>query len=41
MKDTKLCRTRYLDPNNPNSSSKDFYSPAMYKKFDKHYTKKK
>ena len=41
MKDTKLCRTRYLDPNNPNSARKDFYSPTMYKKFDKHYTKKK
>jgi len=40
-KDKKLCRTRYLDPNNLKSSKKDFYSPAIYKKFDKHYTKKK
>ena len=40
MKDKKLCRTRYLDPNNLKSSKKDFYSPAIYKKFDKHYTKK-
>ena len=41
MKDKKLCRTRYLDPNNLKSSKKDFYSPAIYKKFDKHYNKKK
>jgi len=41
MKDTKLSRTRYLDPNNPRSSKKDFYSPNIIKKFDKHYIKKK
>ena len=41
MKDKKLCRTRYLDPNNTDGSRKDFFSPAIYKKFDKHYTKKK
>jgi len=41
MKDKKLSRTRYLDPNNLKSSSKDFYSPAIYKKFDKHYNKRK
>ena len=40
-KDKKLCRTRYLDPNNLKGSRKDFYSPAIYKKFDKHYNKKK
>jgi hypothetical protein len=41
MKDKKLCHTRYLDPSNPNGSSKDFYSPNIVKKFDKHYSKKK
>lgn len=41
MKDKKLCRTRYLDPNNTEGSRKDFFSPAIYKKFDKHYTNKK
>lgn len=41
MKDKKLCRTRYLDPNNTQGSRKDFFSPTIYKKFDKHYTKKK
>lgn len=41
MKDKKLCRTRYLDPNNFNSARKDFYSLKIVKKFDKYYTKKK
>ncbi len=41
MKDTKLSKTRYLDPSNTKSSSKDFYSPLIYKKFDKHYSKSK
>lgn len=40
MQDKNLCRTRYLDPNNPKSSKKYFYSPEIYKKFDKHYKKK-
>lgn len=40
-KDKKMCRTRYLDPNNLNGSKKDFYSPNIVKKFDKYYTKKK
>lgn len=41
MKDKKFCFTRRLDPDNPKSSKKDFYSIAIYKKFDKHYNKKK
>ena len=41
MKDKKLSRTRYLDPNNLKSAKKDFYSPTIYKKFDKHYNRKK
>jgi len=39
-KDKKLCRKRYLNPNNPKTSSQDFYSLAIYKKFDQHYIKK-
>jgi|GEM_PF-674432 len=41
MKEKSLCRTRYLDPNNPKSTKKDFYSPNIIQKFDKHYRKKK
>lgn len=41
MKDEKMGRIRYLDPNNLKSSRKEFYSPVIYKKFDKHYNKKK
>jgi len=40
MRDIKLSRTRYLDPDNPKSSKKDFYSPNIVKKFDNHYKKK-
>lgn len=39
-KNTKFCRSRYLDPKNPNSSRKDYYSKSIIKEFDKHYTKK-
>lgn len=41
MKDISLSKPRYLDPNNPKSSRKDFYSPNVVKKFDEHYNKKK
>jgi ABC-type antimicrobial peptide transport system permease subunit len=40
MKDKKFCFTKQLDPDNPKSARKDFYSPAIYKKFDKHYNRK-
>jgi predicted HTH transcriptional regulator len=40
MKNKKFCFTRQLDPDNPKSAKKDFYSPAIYKKFDQHYNKK-
>ena len=33
-------RTRLLDPGNPKSSKKQFYSPNIMKEFDEHYTKK-
>jgi len=37
-KDSKLCRVRFLDPGNPSSTKKRFYSPNIVKDFDKHYT---
>lgn len=40
-KDKKLCRKRYLNPNNLKSSNQSFYSLAIYKKFDQHYIKNK
>lgn len=39
--DARYCRERFLDPGNPRSSRKCFYSPNIVKEFDKHYTKKK
>jgi len=35
----KLCRTRFLDPGNPKSTMKRFYSPNIIVEFDKHYTR--
>lgn len=37
--DTRYCRIRRLDPNNPNSSKKEYYSTEIFKVFDNHYTK--
>jgi hypothetical protein len=34
-------RTRYLDPGNPKSSTKDFYNPNIVAEFDKTYTRRK
>lgn len=39
--DPKLCNTRYLDPGNPNSATKKFYSPNIIREFDKHYKRHK
>lgn len=36
----EYCFTRSLDPNNPNSAKKDFYSKEIIKEFDKFYTLK-
>lgn len=33
-------KTRLLDPNNSKSPKKHFYSPEVFKEFDKYYTKK-
>ncbi|MEW4491118.1 DUF3644 domain-containing protein, partial [Thalassoglobus sp. JC818] len=38
--DEKLCKVRLLDPSNPQSTKKKFYSTNILKEFDKHYTKK-
>ncbi len=40
VKNIKFCHPRYLDPKNPKSSKKDFYSRSIIKEFDNHYTKK-
>jgi len=40
MRQIKYCKTRKLDPQNPNSQKKNFYSSEIIKEFDKHYTKK-
>ena len=39
MKDANYCMSRFLDPGNPKSAKKDFYSPNVLNEFDKHYTK--
>lgn len=36
----KYCKTRLLDPNNPKSPRKDWYSSEVFKEFDKQYNKK-
>jgi hypothetical protein len=38
--DHKYCRVRYLDPKNPKSGSKKFFSPETFKVFDLHYKRK-
>lgn len=40
LKIKKYCKTRLLDPNNPKSPKKDWYSSEVFKEFDKHYAKK-
>ena len=38
--DAKYVHSRYLDPGNPKSGRKDFYSSATFDVLDRHYTKK-
>jgi Protein of unknown function (DUF3644) len=38
--DRKYCRRRLYNPKRPGSGSKNFFSPEVFKVFDKHYTKK-
>jgi hypothetical protein len=40
MIDPTFVRPRYLDPDNPKSGKKDFYSPAVLSEFDKHNARK-
>jgi hypothetical protein len=40
MVDPKYVRPRFLDPDNPKSGKKEFYSPTILAEFDKHYTRK-
>jgi hypothetical protein len=37
--DARYVHSRFLDPKNPNSGRKDFYSPAILEVLDKHYSK--
>ena len=37
--DSRYSRSRYLDPANPNSSRKDFFSPNIMRGFDRYYTR--
>ena len=36
----QYCKTRLLDPNNPEGASKDFFSHDIVSEFDKYYTKR-
>jgi len=38
--DERFCKSRYLDPGNPKSSSKNFYNPNIIREFDKFYSRK-
>jgi hypothetical protein len=38
--DKKYCSTRMLDPGNPKSVKKDFYSASILNEFDKNYSRK-
>jgi hypothetical protein len=40
-KNDRFCKIRYLDPIKKNGSKKVYYSLAILKEFDKHYTRKK
>jgi hypothetical protein len=40
MADPAYVRTRYLDPGNPKSGRKDFYSSNILREFDKHYAQR-
>jgi len=39
--DEKYCLIRKLDPKNPKSMTKEYYSTEVFKVFDKHYSMKK
>lgn len=39
-RDTRFCKARRLDPDNPGSTTKNFYNPNIIAEFDRHYTKR-
>lgn len=41
MKGARYSMSRFLDPGNPKSAKKDFFSPQILDEFDKHYTLKR
>lgn len=41
MNDSRYCMSRFLDPGNPKSAKKDFFSPQIFDEFDKRYSLKK
>ncbi|MDW8332488.1 MAG: DUF3644 domain-containing protein [Cyclobacteriaceae bacterium] len=40
LKDKRYCYVRELDPGNPKSAKKPFFSPNILREFDKHFTRK-
>ena len=40
QQESKYCLVRHLNPGNPNSQKTRFYSPEIFKAFDKIYTKR-
>jgi hypothetical protein len=38
--DARYAHSRFLDPGNPRSGRKEFYSPAIFDALDKHYARK-
>lgn len=40
LNDERFTKSRYLDPGNPKSARKDFYSPSILGELDKHYALK-
>ncbi len=40
MSDAKYCMSRFLDPGNPKSAKKEFFSPAILPELDKSYTRR-
>ena len=40
LADARYAHSRFLDPGNPKSGRKEFYSPAILDVFDKHYSRK-
>lgn len=41
LQDERYVKSRYLDPENPNGTRKDFYNSNIIQVFDDHYTKRK